>query len=389
MRTEKKRKVCVVTGTRAEYGLLYPVMKAIQGHPKLRLVLIATGMHLMPEFGHTVGEVEKDGFSIDAKVPIHSNGDTGAAMAGSLGLGITGITQALEQMGPDIVVVLGDRDEPLAAAIAGAHMNIPVVHIHGGDSTTGGCIDDSIRHAITRFAHIHFPATPKSAERLIKMGEEPWRIHIAGPLGIYAMCEADFLPKNKLYNNLGLDPNKPVILVVQHPVTTQVEKAPEQIRQTMEALVELGEQAVVIYPNADAGGRAMIEVIKEYEDYPSIKVVKNLPYLTFVSLMKVADVMMGNSSSAIVEAPFFRLPVVNIGSRQEGRERGANIIDVWHKKEEIVTAVERAATDKEFRSNLQRAVNPYDVERNGAEKIADVLSATQIDENLLQKRLTY
>ena len=298
MRAKRERTICVVTGTRAEYGLLYPVMKAIQGHPKLRLALIATGMHLMPEFGYTVEEVERDGFSIDAKVPIYSNGDTGAAMARSLGLGITGITQALEQMEPDIVVVLGDRGEPLAAAIAGAHMNIPVVHIHGGDTTAGACIDESIRHAITRFAHIHLPATPKSAERLIKMGEEPWRIHIVGPLGIYAMRQADFIPKNKLYNNLGLDPDKPVILVVQHPVTTQVEKAPEQIRQTMEALVELGEQAVVIYPNADAGGRAMIEVIKEYEDYPSIKVIKNLPYLTFVSLMKVADVMVGNSSSA-------------------------------------------------------------------------------------------
>lgn len=387
MKTKPTRKACVVTGTRAEYGILYPAMKAIQSNPGLDLSVLVTGMHLMPEFGYTVKEIEADGFVIDAKVPMYLSADTNAAIVTGLGLGIIGIAQALERIEPDIIVVLGDRAEPLTAAIAGAYMNIPVAHIHGGDRSGG--IDESIRHAITKFAHIHFPATPESGERLIRMGEEPWRIHAVGPLGIYAMGEADFTPKNELCKKLGLNPTKLLILVVQHPVTTQAKNAPEQMRATMEALVELGEQAVIVYPNADAGGRAMIEVIKEYENCPFIKTFKNLPYLTFMSLMKSADVMVGNSSAAIVDAPLFGLPAVNIGIRQEGRERTANIIDAPHEREKIVTAIRKAMDDEVFQRNLKQASNPYDVERNGAEKIANILGTIEIDNNLLQKKLTY
>lgn len=389
MKAKRERKICVVTGTRAEYGLLYPAMKAIQGHPKLKLALIATGMHLLPEFGYTVEEIEKDGFTINAKVPMHLSDDSGAGMAVSLAQGIIGITRSLGKIGPDFVLVLGDRGEALAATIAAAHMNIPVVHIHGGDATTGACIDESIRHAITRFAHIHFPATLESSQRLVKMGEEPWRIHIVGPLGIYAMPQTSFIAKERLFQELNLDTDKPLLIVSQHPVTTQIETAAAQMSETMEAVVQLGEQAVVIYPNADAGGRAMIGVIKEYKDYPFIRVVENLPYVTFVSLMKVADVIVGNSSSAIIEAPLFSLPAVNIGSRQEGRERGANIIDAPHKKEAIIRAIEKAMTDQKFRSEIQQASNPFDIEPNGDEKITEVLSTIQINQNLLQKRLTY
>lgn len=383
------RKITVVTGTRAEYGILYPVLKAIEAKPELQLSLVVTGMHLMPEFGYTVKEIEAGGFVINAKVPMYLSTDTNAAIVRGIGLGIIGIAQALEQIGPDIIVVLGDRDEALVAAIAGAHMNIPVAHIHGGDSTTGGCIDESIRHAITRFAHIHFPATPRSADRLVRMGEELWRIHVIGPLGIYAMHEDDSIAKKKLCKSLGLDADKPIILVLQHPVTTQVERACEQMRETMEALIELRQQVVIIYPNADSGGKAMIEVIKEYGNYRFIKTFKNLPYLTFISLMKAADVMVGNSSAAIVDAPLFGIPAVNIGIRQEGRERGANITDVSHKKEEIGGAIKEILTNGEFRINLQQAANPYDVERNGAEKVASILSGEEINEKLLQKRVTY
>ena len=385
-----QRKIAFVTGTRAEYAVLCPAMKAVKRHPKLKLFVIATGMHLMPEFGHTVEEIEKDGLRVHAKVPMYLSGDTGATIARSLGIGVIGFTQAIEQIAPDIVVVLGDRTEILAAVVAAAHMNIPVAHIHGGDSTTGGCIDEQIRHAITRFAHIHFPATPKSAERLIKMGEEPWRIHIVGPLGIYAMPQNDFIPKKKLAQQLNFDPDKSIFLVVQHPVTTQSEKAGAQMRETMEALAELKQQAVIIYPNTDAGGRAMIDVIKEYESkYPMLKVYKSLPYLTFVSLMKCADAMIGNSSSAIIEAPLFGTPVVNIGIRQEGRERGYNVIDVPHEKEKIVKAIQRALTDKEFRKKIREHVNPFDIEKGGGEKIAEILSSVEINNRLLQKRLTY
>lgn len=385
----KKRKICITTGTRAEYGPLYPAIKAIERHPKLKLSVIATGMHLMPEFGYTVKEVSADGFRIDARVPMHSREDTSAAMARSLGKGIIGMTRALERVKPDVLVVIADRGEALASAVAGAHMNIPVAHIHGGDVTTGGCIDEPIRHAITKFAHIHFPATKKSAKRIIKMGEEPWRVHVVGPLGIYAMAERNFIPKSELCKKLKLDSNEPILLAVQHPVTTQVEKAAEQMEETMEALVELEEQAVIIYPNADAGGRKMIKVIERYKGYPFFRIFKNLPYLTFVSLMKISSAMVGNSSSAIIEAPFFGVPAVNLGIRQEGRERGGNVIDAPHKKDAIVKAVRRALTDMDFRLRVKKAPNPFNVGRNGGDKIANVLARVKIDDRLLRKRLTY
>jgi GDP/UDP-N,N'-diacetylbacillosamine 2-epimerase (hydrolysing) len=381
------RKIAVVTGTRAEYGILQPVLKAIEAKPELELSLIVTGMHLSHEFGYTVKEIEDDGFRINTKVDMLPSSDTPKAMVESIGVGITGMAQAWEQLKPDIILVLGDRVEPLTAAIAGAFMNIPVAHIHGGD--VSGNIDESVRHAITKFAHIHFPATTKSAERIVKMGEDKWRVHVVGPLGIYAMHEADFIPKEELCKKLDLNPDKPLILVVQHPVTTQVESAPEQMRDTIEALVELNEQAVVIYPNADAGGRAMIEVFKEYENYPFIKTFKNLPYLTFVSLLKITSVMIGNSSSAIFESPLFDIPVINIGIRQIGRERGNNAIDVPHSKKEIIRAVRKALADEEFRKAVKESVNPFDIEMKGVQKIVAVLKEIKIDEKLLQKRLTY
>lgn len=384
-----KRKICVVTGTRAEYGVLYPLIKAIDRSKDLELSIIVTGMHLMPEFGCTIKEIEADGFRVDMKVPMISKEDTSKAMAMSFGKCVIGMANALEKIGPDILVVLGDRGEGLAAAIVGTHLNIPVAHIHGGDVTTGGCVDESIRHSITRFAHVHFPATKKSAERIIKVGEEPWRVHVIGSLGIYAMDKRDFIRKDELCKKLDLKLNKPILLVVQHPVTTQVERAEEQMRETMKALVELEEQAVIIYPNADAGGRRMIKVINEYKKYPFIKIFKNLPYLTLTNLMKVSAAMVGNSSSAIVEAPLFGVPAVNIGIRQEGRERGGNVIDVPHQKDKIVKAVKKVLLNKNFRKKVKEAYNPYNIERNGGKKIVSVLTRVKINDKLLRKRLSY
>jgi UDP-N-acetylglucosamine 2-epimerase (non-hydrolysing)/GDP/UDP-N,N'-diacetylbacillosamine 2-epimerase (hydrolysing) len=382
-----KRRICVVTGTRAEYGLLFPAMKAIETNPELELSVLVTGMHLMPEFGYTVEEIEADGFKIDAKVPTFSREDTVKAMARSLGKGIIGMTDALEKIEPDILVVIADRGEALAGAISGAFMNIPVAHIHGGD--VSGCIDEPTRHAITRFAHIHFPATKESADRIIRMGEEAWRVHVVGPLGIYAMTSRNFIPKNKLCKMLDLNPCKPILLVLQHPVTTQNEKADEQMNQTIEALAALEEQAVIIYPNADAGGRKIIKVIEQNMEYPFFRIYKNLAYLTFTSLMRISSVMVGNSSSAIVEAPLFGVPAVNIGLRQEGRERGGNVIDAPHEKDKIIKAIKKALFDEDFRRKVKKSANPFAVGKNGGQRIANVLASVKIDDKLLRKTLTF
>jgi len=382
------RKITVITGTRAEYGLLHPVMRAIQDHPKLDLSIIATGMHLSPEHGYTIKEIENDNFKIDVTVDMLLSNDTGASMSKSLGIGIIGITQALEQLKPDIVLVIGDRDEPFAGAIAASHMNIPVAHIHGGDSTFGGCIDESIRHSITKFAHFHFPATDESATRIEKLGEETWRIHTVGAPGLDTILNTDLLSKEQLIEQYSLNDSEPLLLTIQHPVTTQPENAANEIRTTLEALSELGMQTILVYPNSDAGGRSMIEVIKEYEHLLFLHTFKSLPHIEYLSLLSIADILIGNSSSGIIEASSFHLPVVNIGIRQEGRQRSDNVIDVAPDKEKIIEAINTALHDEAFKQKVNECENPYGDGRAGL-RIAEVLAELEIDQKLLQKKITY
>jgi len=383
-----KRKITVITGTRAEYGLLYPVMRAIQNQPELDLSIIATGMHLSPEHGYTITEIENDGFKVDVAVDMLLCNDTGASMAKSLGVGIIGITQALEHIKPNIVLVLGDRGEPYAGVIAASHMNIPIAHIHGGDSTSGGCIDESIRHSITKFTHIHFPATKESAERIKKLGEETWRIHTVGAPGLDTILNTDLFPKEQIIEKYSLNSNEPLLLAVQHSVTTQPENASNEMRTTLEALAELGMQTILVYPNSDAGGRSMIEVIKEYEHLPFMRTFMSLPHIEYLSLLNIADVLVGNSSSGIIEASSFHLPVVNIGIRQEGRQRLDNVIDAVSDKEKIIEAINTALYDKAFKQKVDECVNPYGNGKAGL-RIAEVLAGLEINQKLLQKQITY
>ena len=381
------RNVVVVTGTRAEYGIFQPVLRAIEKKPELKLLLVASGMHLSREFGYTCNEIKRDGFRIDAKVPMLLPGDTLAAMAESVGRGIIGMSRAWQRLRPEIIMVLGDRVEPLAAAIAGAYMNIPVAHIHGGDSSKGG-LDESARHAITKFAHIHFPATKLSAERIIKLGEDDWRVHTVGSPAIDTILNEPLPSGQALAEQFELDLSQPLILLVQHPVTTQVPEAAAQMRETLSAISELGYPTLIIYPNSDAGGRSMIAVIKQYEGYPFIKIIINLPRKQYLSLMKVASVLVGNSSSAIIDAPSLGLPAVNIGIRQKGRERGNNVIDVGHDKQEIIRAIKQCLADKHFLDEVKERVNPYGDGR-ASQRIADILAGLEITPQLLQKKITY
>jgi GDP/UDP-N,N'-diacetylbacillosamine 2-epimerase (hydrolysing) len=381
-----KRKIAVVTGTRAEYGIFKPVLKAIQARPGLELALVATGMHLSREFGYTITEIKRDGFQIAARVDMMPADDTPAAMAESVGRGITGLVRAWQRLKPDIILVLGDRTEPLAAAVAGAYMNIPLAHIHGGDVC--GNIDDSARHAITKFAHIHFPATKTSAERILKMGEEAWRVRLVGSPALDVVLHEPLLPAAALAQKYALDLARPLVLVIQHPVTSQADEAPQQMQVTMEAVVASGRPAVVLYPNSDAGGRRMIEVIREYQKNPLIKAFPSLPRREYLSLMKLARVMVGNSSGGIVEAPSFGLPTVNIGIRQDGRERGANVIDCDHRKNDIIRAIKKALADKEFLAEVKKCRSPYGDGR-ASRRIAEILSEMEITPQLLQKKITY
>ena len=380
-----KRKILYITGTRADYGLMKSVLREIENHPKLELEVIATGMHLMPEFGMTINEIKKDGFKIHEIAATYEQ-DNKQSMANFVGKFIQLLTDKVKKIKPDIIMVLGDRGEMLAGVIVGTYLTIPVAHIHGGDISS--TVDEIVRHAITKLAHIHFPATEKSAERIIKMGEDPSNVFVVGAPGLDIILNENLIEPTKLSEKYNLDLSEPILLVIQHPVTTEVDDAPTQIRETLEAISELRYQTILIYPNADAGGRNMIKVIKEYEKHPFIKIFKNIPYKEYLSLMNIASVMVGNSSSGIIEAPSFGLPVVNIGTRQEGRQRAENVIDVDYDKEQIKAAIKKALYDEVFKEKVRNCNNPYGDGKAGV-RIADILSKIKIDTNLLQKKITY
>lgn len=379
------RKVFYITGTRAEYGVMKSVLSAINDHPYLDLSVVVTGMHLMKELGYTVQQIRNDGFHIESEIGFKYLADDGKSMVKSVGDLIVQFADLFATRKPDIIFVEGDRGEMLAAAMAGGFMNIPVVHSSGGDIS--GSIDNSIRHAITRFAHIHFPITPGSAERLIKMGEEAWRIHMFGTPGIGLEMEK-LLSLNEVMKQLRFSQEKPLLLVIQHPVTTEADAAGWQMEETLKAISELNEQTVLIYPNSDAGSQKMIEVIENYKFSDNVKVFKNLDRESFLSIMGSSSVIVGNSSSALVEAPYFNLPSVNIGSRQSGRERSMNVIDVIHDKDRIKEAIIKAIYDENFKANISKSKSPYSGISVG-KKIAEFLSEFEINEKLLQKKLTY
>ena len=386
LKKSRRRKICVITGTRADYGKLLPILKKIREDTDLELAIIATGMHFLDKFGYTVQEIESDGFDIDAPVRMIIEGDDGFSMTKSLGIGFYGISQAIEGIKPDIILVQGDRSEALIGAIIGAFTNIPVAHIEGGE--VSGTVDESIRHAITKFSHIHFVSNKNSAERVLKLGERKEHVFIVGSPDLDIILNEDFFSKEKVEKELNIRLKQPTIIVLQHPVTTEADQASNQMRETMEALKELSLQVILIYPNADAGARGMIEVIKEYEGkYPWLRTVNNLNFKLFLSLMKYASVLVGNSSSGIREAPSYKLPAVNIGTRQKKREQSINVINTDYQKDKIVRAIKKALSP-EFKEDIKDCANIYG-DGKATERIINILKEIVIDSKLITKNLTY
>ncbi|MDD5773371.1 MAG: UDP-N-acetylglucosamine 2-epimerase [bacterium] len=368
------RKIAVITGTRAEYGLLYWIIKGTHEDPSLKLQLIVTGMHLSPEFGMTVKEIEKDKFPIAEKVEMLLSSDTETAIAASMGLGMIGFAKAYERLKPDVIVVLGDRFEILSAVAAAVPFRIPVAHIHGGESTEGA-MDELFRHAITKMSHIHFPAAKLYADRIIQMGESPENVFCTGAPGLDSINKLKLLSKERLSKVLGFPLDKKIGVVTYHPVTLENNTAEFQVSELMKALQEVkGIYWIFTMPNADTGGRVIAEKINDFvRDNPDrSKVFVSLGQLRYLSLLKWADIMVGNSSSGIVEAPSFKLPAVNIGDRQKGRIRVNNVIDVPNaEKEKIKNAIDQAIS-KKFRDSLKTLVNSYG-DGNASEKIIKVL----------------
>lgn len=381
-----KRKVLFITERRADYSRLKPIMKMVQKSSKLELQLIVTGMHLLKKFGETKKNITRDGFEIDKTVPIfdEEDKDDGASMVKGMGKALIAFSEIFPKLKPDIVFTGFDIGANFAAGITGMHLNIPVVHIQGGE--VSGTVDEVIRHAMTKFSHIHFAATEKSAKRIIKLGEDPKYVFNVGSPSLDTIHNIDYPSKAVMAERYGFDPVKSLIIVLQHPVTTEVDEVVSQIEETIEAVKEVNKkfnaQALAVYSNNDAGGKRIVDYIREsgIASYPHI------PYEDFLRLMNVASVLVGNSSAGIHEAPSLKLPTVNIGTREQLRERGANVIDVDYKKSQIVKAIEKSLFDKDFRKIINKSRNPYD-NGNTAQQVVKILETIKLPP--IQKVITY
>ena len=391
-----KRKIAVFTGNRAEYGLQYPILRAIATDPRLEYFLLAGGAHLQQDFGRTMAEIEADGFHVYREVEIRMEQDTLFSTAQAIGTGIISLSKILDELRPDFLVVYADRYEGFSAMITGTQMNIPTAHIEGGDYTEGGALDDSVRHAMTKLAHLHFATNEQAVERIRRLGEEPWRVFNVGQPSLDLISARLFASPTEIAADLKLDLSRPVILFCQHSVTTEFEQAIEQVRPSLDALRKLakdGYQIIITYPNNDAGGRRIIEEIEKLNGEANILITKNLGRHRFHGVLNVIGrvgrgAFVGNSSAIIKETPAFGCPAVNIGSRQQGRMRANNVLDTAYNAEEILAAIHRSVMDEAFRHQCQTCKNPYGA-GNAGPKIAEVLATIPIDLHLLQKKMTY
>lgn len=393
-----KRRIAVFTGNRAEYGLLYPLIKILHDHPAVDFHLLVSGAHLDPNFGRTLFEIEQDGFVVAAEVAVNLSEDSLVATARAIGGGILSMADALSRIKPDILVIYADRFEGFAAVIAGSQMGIPVAHIEGGDVTEGGALDDSVRHAMTKLSHLHFTTNGMATNRILAMGEEPWRVHTVG------FVDLDLIELGRLTKPLDLamryelDLAKPIVIFTQHSVTIEVDAAADQVRPSISALEQLarsGIQIVVTYPNNDAGGRAIIAELEAWcrrglpggvQMHPSLGQPNYHGLLALAGDPRYRVVCVGNSSSGIKETPAFRCPAVNIGSRQDGRLRANNVIDTSYDTGEIIAAVGKALNDEQFRNVCRNVINPYG-SGNVGKKIADALLKVELGPTLLKKKM--
>lgn len=331
------RDICYVSGTRADFGLMNSTLRKIDQANSLSLSIAVTGMHLLPDYGMTVDEIESQGFTINCCVSVALSGSGGVEMSLALADQITGFTNAWQKQRPDVILLLGDRGEMLAAAIAAVHLNIHIVHIHGGERS--GTIDESFRHAISKLSHYHCVATEQSKDRLLSMGEHEANITISGAPGLDEIMSQPLMEKNLFCKKYGIDEYCPFELVLFHPVVQQETNLSQQMEAVLSAVVEKCAQPLVFLPNADSGAKNILEVIRRYESSGLVKTVVHAPRFDYLSLLTHADVLIGNSSSGIIEAASLGTPVVNIGQRQNSRERSDNVVDVEANQPAIAEAI--------------------------------------------------
>ena len=356
----KIKKVAVFTGTRAEYGLLYWLLKDIQKDPDFILQLLVSGMHLSPEFGDTYKQIEKDGFNIDEKIEILLSSDSAVGTAKSMGLGVLGFADALSRLSPDVLVILGDRFEALAAAQTAMILRIPIVHLHGGEITEGA-YDDAIRHAITKLSYLHGTSTDESRNRVIQLGEAPNRVKNVGAIGLDHLNRSSFMTVYELSESLSFELKNPYFIVTYHPVTLGNESPEESFQALLDALDSYPDHQIILtYPNADDGGRRIIPMLENYAANQPQRVlaIPSLGQVRYLSSVKYASAVIGNSSSGIIEVPAFDVPTVNIGSRQKGRLAAKSVLHTSANKKAISKAISLAVS-REYKAEGENIVNPY------------------------------
>lgn len=373
------RKIFITVERRADYSRFKPILEKLKEDSSFDIYLVVTGICLLETHGKDINYIREDGFQISSEVEMFEDNstDSGAEMVRAMSRVMAGLVDDLEKAKPDIVLTGFDIGANFAATVAAAHMNIPVAHVQGGEIT--GSIDESLRHAMSKFAHIHFPATELSKQRLIRLGEKPESIFVVGCPSIDVLVNTPYLPREELEREFDVDFSKPIVLMIQHPVTTEDKTSLYQIQETIEAIKALGIQAIVLLPNNDAGYSPIIKNLKS----SGLKWYPSLPTIKFVNIYRNVWAMIGNSSSGIHETPTLKIPAVNIGTRQQGRERAANVIDVDHDRKKIKLAIEKALYDNDFRNKVKNIINPYG-DGKSSERIVRVLKTISLD-GIIQK----
>jgi GDP/UDP-N,N'-diacetylbacillosamine 2-epimerase (hydrolysing) len=382
------RKICVVTGSRAEYGLLRWVMQSIKDSSELKLQVIATGMHLSPEFGLTYRAIEQDNFKIDRKVEMLTSSDTPVGIAKSMGLGLIGFADALNELKPDMLVVLGDRFEIFAAVAAALVARIPVAHLHGGE-TTEGAFDEALRHSITKMSHLHFVAAEPYRQRVIQLGEQPSNVFTVGGLGIDNIKRLQLLDRSALEASLNFKFGPKNLLVTFHPVTLEIATATNQMNELLSALADLGDtQIIFTMPNADTDGRELIKMVHQFvAEHSNTRAYSSLGQLNYLSCIAQVDGVLGNSSSGLIEVPSFKKGTINIGARQSGRLQAESIINCEPNRISICNALTQLYSSK-FQSSLTQVVNPYG-EEGASKKIIEIVKIKNLDKLIRKKFYNY
>jgi GDP/UDP-N,N'-diacetylbacillosamine 2-epimerase (hydrolysing) len=378
------RKICVVTGARAEYGLLRWVMQGIKDSSDLTLQIVATGMHLSTEFGLTYREIEEDGFQIDRKVEMLTSSDTSVGIAKSMGLGLIGFADALNELKPDLIVVLGDRFEIFSAVAAALVARIPVAHLHGGE-TTEGSFDEALRHSITKMSQLHFVAAEEYRQRVIQLGEHPDRIFLVGGLGIDSIQQLKLLDRSELEKSLDFKLGKRNLLITFHPVTLENSSATEQMSELLAALSELKDTGLIFtMPNADNGGRSLINLVEQFVAIsPNARAYTSLGQLRYLSCIAQVDGVVGNSSSGLAEVPSFKKGTINIGDRQRGRLQASSVIDCEPNRQSISSGL-NVLFSTAFQQELNQVINPYG-HGGASEKILNTIKAFDLT-GILKKK---